>query len=669
MRANSDQTFHYSRSTNQGVTWSSKATLPGLSAFDGVDPQLSLLPNGVLVLSYGELDGPGREGRDVRVVFSADGNGTSWSFNTETYTSNANVLGEESTGYTGVVPLGAHGFRQISDTGTNWSYDESTHPDHWNPATEDNPFSIWQHRIDVERGETGRLDLKTHYAQSLISVTSDLTHTPSGHPEGRLAAAFDGSVDYWSGALRSASSGSLEIDLGRNYRISDLGIALHYNTSESADIYFSQDGVNWGEPVKTYTNQAHRAIDYMNFGVPITARYVAIDVATGGSLTSLAELELYTTVDTFESDPYLALPRGYSDNSLAWVTESSPYKSTRALVISDSSTSALAKISKVVETTKSKSLTFWVNPTSISSAIAFDLLASSGTNPAYHLGIFPDGSIKAYNGSAWNVVGTATAGTVPVGTSTWTQIRVTAGLPPGNATLYVNGVSKGSASPWATGVTGLNGFRFSSSSTALTGDIAKFDDVEFEEFSSFTSTFESDTVGSAPSGYTGAVLATVTNSSAHGGTKALRLNDNSSTLQAKVSKTLTDVSSYKALDFHAKMTLTQGFVTELTGVVGGSTVPVLGLKIYPSGLVNYYDGSAWVQLAPSGTVTNLSTSWHQIRIEANLDAANISIDGHWLGAIPLYETTATALNGFNFKSSGTAHLGDEILIDDVYIGP
>jgi len=149
------QPLHAARSLDRGLSWSAAAPLSGLPANSGVDPTLLLLPNGVLVLSYG--DHRGAAGRDVYLAFSADGNGASWSNVTKTFGGTAGV--SESTGYTALVPLGAHRFLQIADTGGNSYYG--------NPHPTPNPFSIRAKTIDVALGPPGRL--------ANLSLRADLT--------------------------------------------------------------------------------------------------------------------------------------------------------------------------------------------------------------------------------------------------------------------------------------------------------------------------------------------------------------------------------------------------------------------------------------------------------------------------------------------------------------
>ena len=93
------------------------------------------------------------------------------------------------------------------------------------------------------------------------------------------------------------------------------------------------------------------------------------------------------------------------------------------------------------------------------------------------MAVFPDGSIKYYNGTTWvATTGTgspAGAGTVPL--NTWSLIQVTATVPSA-APITVNGVAKGSAGKIGTATT-INGFSFGSGGTVPTGDNALFDDV------------------------------------------------------------------------------------------------------------------------------------------------------------------------------------------------
>ena len=88
MRVESFLPLYQSRSTDGGLTWSAPTTLPGVPPEEthSVDPELTLMANGTLVLSYGRPK--------TRMLFSLDGSGRNWGNLTETF--------DHGTGYTGV---------------------------------------------------------------------------------------------------------------------------------------------------------------------------------------------------------------------------------------------------------------------------------------------------------------------------------------------------------------------------------------------------------------------------------------------------------------------------------------------------------------------------------------------------------------------------------------
>jgi len=475
----------FQRSTDKGLTWTSMNYLSGLpQPNQGVDPHLWMMPNGILVLSYGvNVAGGGK--RNIHMAFCADGNGTTWSNDTVTFTRIAGS--SESSGYTAVVPVSAHRFLQFSDTGTNASY-ASAHPS-------PNPYKIRSKIVDIVLAQSNRIDLKTRYNLGLVTITTDMTYTNAANPEARTTGAFDGSVGYWSGAFKSATSGSYTIDLQQAYTLNAIGVCLQYNTSESATIDYSIDGSSW-TTVKTYTNAVHQAIDYTTPGGLFAARYVRVSATSAASPVSLNEIELYSNGNTFENNavgtvgiPHGPIPPDYAANGTSATqygfavrdaTTSEPgYQSTRSFQMWDGSSTWRAGIKKTVTATTSKTFRFWVKPQAYdatSGAITFDLL--SGATNVYHSAVFPDGSIKYYNGSTWlATTGTgspAGAGTVPL--NTWSLIQVVATISPATTTITVNGAAKGTTGKWGTATT-MDGFTFGSGGTAPVGDKALFDDV------------------------------------------------------------------------------------------------------------------------------------------------------------------------------------------------
>jgi|GEM_PF-902417 len=657
MRVASNQPMYYARSTDNGSTWTTPAKLPGVSDTNAqsVDPVLQLLPNGVLVLSYGRPN--------TKILLSEDGNGTSWTNLTSTFSETPNVL--ETTGYTALVTVGPNRFLQIGDTGADWSY---------SPIPSPNPFSIWGKTIDVVKTPINRIDLKEKYKQGKITVTTDMTYTNAAHPEARIAGAFDGSTNYWSGAFKAGSAGSttnatFQIALDKMYRLSDIGTSLQIGTAESAQIYLSQDGVNWGIPVKTFTNKKHYAIEYTHFNVPISAQYVKVEASGTTGYISLNELELYSTEDTFENNALADVPYGYTDASMATVSDADGFESDRALYINDTSSSSIAVIKKITEATDSKQLTFRLKPTAYGTngAIMFDILANvtSGNPTAYHFASFSNGSLKYYNGSAWVQIGGA--GTVPF--NTWSQIRVDATLT--SANVYVNGTLIGSAGMYANpaNVINFNGYAFASSGTTPVGDKAYIDDVLMTEGSTINDTFESGTVGAAPAGYSGATMATISNTQAYGGTRSLRIFDNSTSAIAMAPR-IADPADGKTLQFYAYIQAAPtAFLFDINGTVTTGTTTVIHLGIFNDGSVKYHNGSSWVAIGGAGTITTLN-AWNKIRVEATKSVASVYINNAYIGAAAPYANPANVvkLNGFKFASGGTAPTGDDIYVDNVYFG-
>lgn len=121
MRIGSYLPLYQSRSLDNGITWSTPVILPGLTgkSLQSVYPQLLLMKNGVLALTYGR---PG-----TRIAFSTDGCGYNWNYAKETYEG-------ETTGYSGIVESKPGRLLLVSDQG----------------RTGDKALAIWGRFIDVK---------------------------------------------------------------------------------------------------------------------------------------------------------------------------------------------------------------------------------------------------------------------------------------------------------------------------------------------------------------------------------------------------------------------------------------------------------------------------------------------------------------------------------------
>jgi hypothetical protein len=286
MRNESWKPLYYSRSTDKGLTWTQPALLPGLPTEstsgddlnESVDPDLLLMPNGILVLSYGRPN--------LHLAFSGDGNGTVWSNITTTFVELQNVL--ETSSYSVVLPVEAHRLFLIHDSGANWSYPKEI------LAKRPNPYSILGSYVDVLRKETNRIDLKNLYKQGKITVNTDMDYSNANTPEARISGVFDGSTDYWSGAFKTDKKASFRISLDQSYKITDIGLSLHYGNLQSATIRFSENGKTWSKPVE-YKDRIHYAMEYTKLKRPVSARYIQVNVKGSGPLVSLNEIEVYGT--------------------------------------------------------------------------------------------------------------------------------------------------------------------------------------------------------------------------------------------------------------------------------------------------------------------------------------------------------------------------------------
>src|SRR5690606_16758102 len=104
----------------------------------------------------------------------------------------------------------------------------------------------------------------------------------------------DGNISYGNSAFKNGNEPAYyTIDLKQNYEIGSLGIALKIGYQESANVYFSTDGINWGTPVQSYTKHSSTKIDYKHFGSGIIARYVKVEITFAGGIPGLNEIELY----------------------------------------------------------------------------------------------------------------------------------------------------------------------------------------------------------------------------------------------------------------------------------------------------------------------------------------------------------------------------------------
>jgi hypothetical protein len=460
----------YSRSTDKGQTWSTPAQLPGAgAAASGKNPHVVLMPNGVLALSYGTPD--------VELTFSAN-NGNTWTTPIATFPDPGTT--KRPSGNTWVVSVEPNKLLQFGD-----NYAKTINP---------NTQAIWQKEIQIVRPEQNRIDLKTKQSLGLVTIMSPqttLTYSNAAHPEARTTGAFDGSPDYWSAAM-GTTSGVYQLDLQKTYNIQTIGVSLLYNTPESATIDLSPDGSTW-TTVKTYTNASHYCLNYTNI-TPVSARYVRVTV-NGSGQVGLGELELYEASSTFEANAttptatvHGIIPPGYTQYGTSAtehgmsVRDNVGYQSNRGLTLYDGSGGWIAGIKKIVAASNKKTLEFRCRAAAIPTGGSFSMRVMGTVggveSVVFFLAVFPDGSLKANQGAGWTKI-IGAAGTIPIGT--WKLIKIESDESANTASVYIDGVLKGSCTMYAApaSATNLTGFAFASNGTATLGEIVYFDDINF----------------------------------------------------------------------------------------------------------------------------------------------------------------------------------------------
>ncbi|GIJ54373.1 hypothetical protein Vau01_018890 [Virgisporangium aurantiacum] len=504
--------MRWSTSADGGLTWSAYADVTGtlagwngngtpqptVSGLPGISPQLELMTNGLIVLSSGKPDN--------WIAFSTTGNATGWT-GQYTYRNCPTTAVVPSTSYyTGAdAPgddpdqwrYGSSGNTTLARTGSSriLQFGDSCHNYHWgcvrtNPSyrpqarqsayTVDLTSRIWQRQVSVVTPNAGKLDLAGLYASGQLTVGGNMTWGSAAHPRAGAAGAFDGSRAYWSSAIATNGAGELRLDLGRTYTLNRVGLSLRPQLPASATVEVSTDGAAW-TTVTGVSNAVTRALTYADI-TPVAARQVRVtvpattgcDAELGPSCAFLNEIELYSTVDGFENDPWGNYPRGADASRTAaqiWITADSSGGSHQALRISDQSDATNATISFAAPAAATRTLTFRLKPLQWATNVAeggFLFTVDSGQTPVLWLAVFKDGTLHANTASGYVPL----AASVPM--NAWSTITVTRTA--GGGSLQINGGTP-VAVPVMTNATTVSGYTFSSAGRKPSGDQVLVDDV------------------------------------------------------------------------------------------------------------------------------------------------------------------------------------------------
>ncbi|MGO4603845.1 exo-alpha-sialidase [Terrabacter sp. 2YAF2] len=182
------------------------------------------------------------------------------------------------------------------------------------------------------------------------------------------------------------------------------------------------------------------------------------------------------------------------------------------------------------------------------------------------------------------------------------------------------------------------------------------------------STFEDDAVGSVPAGYVavsaGAPSVTVQgNAAGRSSDRAVRLTDRSSSATAIFAKSLPLTSTRTFSMMLNPVAIRCALVLTLNAYRGPVSQKGLMVSVWPDGSVKRWDGAAWKLLSGQGRVR--AGTWSAVRIQASASGASVYVNGVLLGRVPVAAGT-TGFTGVEVSSGGTAPVGDDVLLDEVY---
>jgi hypothetical protein len=345
----------------------------------------------------------------------------------------------------------------------------------------DGEYRVWKKHVDIVGPGVGKIDLLGKYEAGKVRIDTTMNARDKRLPELGPLGPIDGSTDWASSAVRvgGARPATYQLTLDRTYTLTKAGLSVHPGKPASAKVEASVDGTTWNEVVSTGSVTSYALAYFPIDHVP--ARYVRVTVSDANvepvGNAFLNELELYSTVNSFENDAVGYVPRGYSDGIGARVTDFDVDDSRHVLRLTDAWVDRIAQATWKSAPRATQDLSFRVNSIGYARSFAFITMGTTANGsavPAYQLNVGSDGSIGWYDtvAKAWTKI--APAGSAPQ--KAWHTIRVSATLT--SARVFLNGTLVGTVSPSTPGISGLAGHQFASSGTTSQYDHFLIDDVE-----------------------------------------------------------------------------------------------------------------------------------------------------------------------------------------------
>ncbi|MFY1669621.1 exo-alpha-sialidase [Plantactinospora sp. WMMB334] len=460
-------------SADDGRTWSEAVPVAGPPGADtgSVAPVLVLQPNGILLLSYGRPDN--------KLLISYDGNGTTWEDYQVTFANPPTLVGPArnhgSSGNTSMVAIGANRSLLVGDSCANSWGCKQYHED----------YRVWARHVEAVTPGTGKIDLASRERAGLVTLTGTFAARDPAFPESRPQGAFDGGADPRAAARlvsRPNRPAHLTVELDRVYTLNRIGLMLAHGRASDADVSVSTDGRTW-QPVTQVRGRTDYALRYIDIA-PQPARYLRVQQPAGGALAAVTELELYSDVDSFENDPVIGLPRGFTDVRNATVTAvgMQGHLSERSLNLVDLATDAQATATRLVPDAPTRSVEFVFTHLDFRGAFMFDVRGRDGagnlTTP-WHFNLTPvantsDVQVRVYDGRSWQLLGVVGGISSVADRGKWTTVSVQASVD--SAVVTVAGQSFTTSTRWQPAVT-LSGTTIASGGTESYGMDFYVDDL------------------------------------------------------------------------------------------------------------------------------------------------------------------------------------------------
>lgn len=485
MRIGSSQPLYQTRSTDGGLTWATPTTLPGVVSTDtySVDPDLTLMANGTLVLSYGRPT--------TNILFSLDGSGYTWGYRL------ADTIASSASDYTGIREVATDKLLQITDNSTRTqilgkyvTVTRSLFNSFENDATGSVPVGYEavgaSGTVSTAHAFAGTKSLRINDASGSIltnvvkvttasaAATFEAQVYPVASPTGNVISLTSGGNDNTHAVfhLNLTSTGAIDWYNGSSWvNLAPAG-AVTFNAWNKIRI-----AAPTAATARIYVNDVYKgsAGKWNTFSTIDRVRLMSGSTGGTGDDFYLDNVYFYPDVlDDFEGDTVGSAPVGYTiAGANGVVSTAHAFAGTKSLRINDSSGSTLTTVVKNVLAGRTKTFEAQVYPVASPTGNVISLSSGGDTNASsvFHLSITSAGAIDWYNGSGW--VNLAPAGTVAF--NAWNKIRIAAANTT-SASVYVNDVLKGTAGKWNTFST-IDRVRFMSGSTGGTGDDFYVDNV------------------------------------------------------------------------------------------------------------------------------------------------------------------------------------------------